>query len=290
MNKVSRFLLSPYPASASAWSMFKRSMLFGAFVFLFLLVFQPFGLNLIKERFILIISGYAVICVLVMLLLNIGFVRVFSGFFAENRWNSGKEIFWTLINILSIGLANAIYSSYLGMFPLNLKGVLMFETFTLLIGIIPVTISVLLRSGRLDRQFKKESQDINSSIPQSHTESPTAKIIEIKSEYAKDGFSVRSTDLLYIRSADNYIEVFFTEGEQIKQRMVRSSMKDQEKFLSTHPHFFRCHKRFLVNMDKVTHVSGNAQGLKLHLKGSSELIPVSRNYTKIIKEKLTVHP
>jgi DNA-binding LytR/AlgR family response regulator len=47
---------------------------------------------------------------------------------------------------------------------------------------------------------------------------------------------------------------------------------------------YRCHKSYLVNLAKVNHVSGNAQGYKLHLKDVEDQIPVSRKLNEEIKE------
>jgi hypothetical protein len=41
-----------------------------------------------------------------------------------------------------------------------------------------------------------------------------------------------------------------------------------------------------VNLPAVEHVSGNAQGYKLHLKNVQELVPVSRNLNAQLTEQL----
>jgi DNA-binding LytR/AlgR family response regulator len=48
---------------------------------------------------------------------------------------------------------------------------------------------------------------------------------------------------------------------------------------------FRCHKSYLINLTQVAHISGNAQGYKLHLQNSTIEIPVSRTLNATIKEK-----
>ena len=59
-----------------------------------------------------------------------------------------------------------------------------------------------------------------------------------------------------------------------------------EKQLSDLPQFFRCHRTYLVNLDRVGHVSGNAQGYKLHLEGIDNLVPVSRSLNEEINLRL----
>jgi DNA-binding LytR/AlgR family response regulator len=59
-----------------------------------------------------------------------------------------------------------------------------------------------------------------------------------------------------------------------------------EEALAPYPQFFRCHRAYIVNLAAVEHVSGNAQGYKLHLKDVAELIPVSRNLNSVLSSKL----
>ncbi len=68
--------------------------------------------------------------------------------------------------------------------------------------------------------------------------------------------------------------------------LVRSTLKRAEEILITHPNFFKCHRAFIVNLDKVVHVEGNAQGYKIKLDGYDELIPVSRNLNGEFSDKL----
>ncbi len=291
MNNILAFLRSPYPAVSSVRAMLIRSILFGLFVFLFLLLFQPFGLSQVKQDFISVIAGYGLICTLTMIILNIAVPRSFPGYFNERSWTSGREIFWTLINIGLIGLANALYSSYLGMFALGLKGIIMFEVYTFLIGVIPVSMGVLLKKEKLEKEFRSASETINSVMPHDNPGQPSAlsKGIELRSDYSGH-LTLNSNDLLFVRAADNYAEVFFIENGLVKQKMLRTSLRDMESALAGFPCFFRCHKSYLVNLDHVQRVSGNAQGLKLHLNYTNEEVPVSRNHTRTIRERLTVHP
>ena len=50
--------------------------------------------------------------------------------------------------------------------------------------------------------------------------------------------------------------------------------------------FFRCHRAYIVNLDKIEQVEGNAQGYKLKLQGTEDLIPVSRNLNSEFSDRL----
>jgi DNA-binding LytR/AlgR family response regulator len=42
------------------------------------------------------------------------------------------------------------------------------------------------------------------------------------------------------------------------------------------PFLFRCHRAYIVNLDRVTNIGGNAQGYRLSLSNNPEVVPVSR--------------
>ena len=69
--------------------------------------------------------------------------------------------------------------------------------------------------------------------------------------------------------------------KKVTYRVTLSSLEIQLKEASS---LIRCHRSYLVNLNKVKNISGNAQGLKLELINQSEIIPVSRNYIPIVKQ------
>jgi DNA-binding LytR/AlgR family response regulator len=82
------------------------------------------------------------------------------------------------------------------------------------------------------------------------------------------------------------VNVFLLDEEKPKSVLLRSTLKKMEEQLTGHEDFFRCHRMYIVNLAQVTEVSGNAQGLRLHLAGLKEPVPVSRSLTETVKEKL----
>lgn len=76
------------------------------------------------------------------------------------------------------------------------------------------------------------------------------------------------------------------EGNTITTKLLRSSLKKTEEDLKNHSQFCRCHRAYIVNLQKVESVTGNARGLKLTLKNCREEVPVSRSIHEEIREKL----
>ena len=96
-------------------------------------------------------------------------------------------------------------------------------------------------------------------------------------------FSVRRSNLYYIESDDNYIKVWYDDGEgNIKQYMVRCRLKTvEETFRGTS--LVRCHRKYIVNTErvKVLRKEGDAFVLELDTESIAP-IPVTKTYEKTV--------
>ena len=112
------------------------------------------------------------------------------------------------------------------------------------------------------------------------------KKIILSGDYQNEKIELFPEDLFLISSASNYIKVFHLRKNVLVHSIIRSTLKKAEETLSEYPNFFKCHRAFIVNLDKVVHVEGNAQGYKIKIDGHDELIPVSRNLNSEFSDKL----
>ena len=295
-----RPLLSrPYQLDTSAADRVRRALLFGGFVLLFLLIFQPFGLGLTGARLPWLALGYGAVCTGVMLLLNVLVPRLAKGWFQEAQWTVGREMAWTSVNVLLIGLTNALYTAGIGLAPWALATILNFTFYTVAVGLFPILVSVLLNESRLHREYARRSAEVDRQLQANlqhqaaappPPEPPSVHRIRIPAEGQADDLELEADALCFIRSADNYIEVYHRRGPHVERTVLRGSLKAVEEALRDDPRFMRCHKSHLVDLRKVQRVSGNAQGLKLHLEGLEEAVPVSRQLTAAVRERLAARP
>jgi hypothetical protein len=292
---VRNLLNRPYRHTASARKQSSAALFFGAFVFFFLAVFQPFQLNEYAGSTTLLALGYGLVTTAVMLLLNwVVQLAIVPNFFKEESWTLGREIFWTALNILLIGFGNVVYSWAIGLMSLNLQNLFWLLTYTVAVGVFPITIGILLNEVRLRKKFERESNAINQTIEIRHA-SPHASplkpehAVHIPSENQGESFAVAPKSLLLMKAAENYTEVFWDNQGTQKRSVVRANLKMLEDALVAHPQFKRCHKSYIVNLALVHHISGNAQGYKLHMEGFSAPIPVSRMLNNSIKNLLETY-
>ncbi|MCQ2179134.1 MAG: LytTR family transcriptional regulator [Bacteroidales bacterium] len=96
-------------------------------------------------------------------------------------------------------------------------------------------------------------------------------------------FSINSDNLYFLESDDNYIQVWYTDTEgEMKQYMLRCKLKTiEESFVESE--LVRCHRKFVVNMDKVATLRFESGGYFIDLdRKGLEPIPVSKSYEETI--------
>jgi hypothetical protein len=110
-------------------------------------------------------------------------------------------------------------------------------------------------------------------------ESPEPKeMLPFKDEKGIMRISVKTSDLLYLQAADNYVTIFYNHQQKPAKYMLRSSLKLIENDLTYSP-LIRCHRSYMVNFEKVKIIRREKDGLKLELESQVPIeIPVSKTY------------
>ncbi|PWU04696.1 MAG: hypothetical protein C5B52_01060 [Bacteroidetes bacterium] len=286
-----KILLQPFPLSESYSARFRTAVYFGIFVSLFLLIFRPFGIETGKfSSTLLVACYYGLICFSTLVICLVGIRALFPSWFVEARWTVWKEILFDSFCVILVASGNIVFSLYHYHATLRISYILNFLWITFTVGFLPLSIMILLRQMKLTRSYTKDAEGIESSINVESIQKETYshQKIEIISSNEKENFSLYIDDLLFIESADNYVKIIYLDKGSIQQKVIRNSLRNLEEQLSKYSAIYRCHRTYLVNLQKVIHASGNAQGIKLHLEGTNELIPVSRSLTQEIKQKIAV--
>lgn len=285
------FLQQPYPFSDNASRRLVFCLGIGIFIAFFLAVFAPFGFD---ELPTVVKWGHAslfgAVTFVVSSFLQVLLPIIFPTAFLETTWRSWKEIVFLLVTTLFIGAGNYLLMLYL--YPQNteLSGLLRAEIITLQVGIFPICFVVFMKQMTMYRRFSADAKEATADIQEENLSpvlpEPAMQKVQLRGDNQKEELIISPNNLFFVSSADNYVRLQFTEAGVQKSILLRSTLKKMEEQLADQPAFFRCHRMYLVNLQLVASVSGNAQGLKLHLHGVEEAIPVSRSLTETVKQKL----
>ncbi len=236
--------------------------------------------------------GYGLCCFISLIGLYLLVETRLTSFFNEASWKVWKEITWSFITISLIGICNFLYSTQIGLAKFSIINLIYLEAYTFAVGFFPIVIYILIKQNRLSKRYFTGSEHINLAIATNNInedQKDFIKTICIQSDNINEEIRLSIDDLIAIQSTDNYITVNYQLNNQLNRKVLRNSLKQVEIEFKEYQNLFRCHKSYLVNLDYVTKVSGNAQGYKLSLNYLDELIPVSRAHNDIIKTKLAEH-
>ncbi len=102
-------------------------------------------------------------------------------------------------------------------------------------------------------------------------------LIGIPDEKGVVKISLLLSNILYIESADNYIEIYYLDENLVKTTLIRNTLKTIEN-LFKNSMLKRCHRSYIVNVEKIKLAERKSGKLYLHLINIKSVIPVSRNY------------
>lgn len=71
-------------------------------------------------------------------------------------------------------------------------------------------------------------------------------------------------------------------------KKIRNTLKNMEDQLLDIHSIMRVHKAFIVNLDQIQEINGNAQGYQLTMGDEKIKIPVSRTYMKKFIAKMAI--
>ena len=95
-------------------------------------------------------------------------------------------------------------------------------------------------------------------------------------------------DFLYAQSEGNYSNIFYLNSQIVEKQLLRISLKNLEEQIGDDT-IFRCHRSYMINIQNSVHKKGNAQGFKISMKLTDEIVPVSRKYIYKISNKSIVN-
>ncbi|WP_340075751.1 LytTR family DNA-binding domain-containing protein [Leptobacterium sp. I13] len=262
--------LSFFKSNEYSWSIILISSVFLA---LFLLFYQPFGVNNYKPEndidFNWIIGMFSFGGVLfISLLIN---ERIIKPFINVKRLNLFIPL-WILWTLIFSGTINYLYYNYRGgwhdislvsylLYLFNFSSIVLFP-------IIGTTFYFRHRSLRLNyREILYLNKD----------SSKKDQLLFLSGEYRNSKIAVVPKNILYIESEDNYAAIHYMDNHRIKKYLIRSTLHNLNSNVSM-DFIFRCHRSYIVNIFNIEALFTKSNKYYLSLSGVEKRIPVSETY------------
>ncbi|MDT7828301.1 LytTR family DNA-binding domain-containing protein [Pricia sp. S334] len=111
------------------------------------------------------------------------------------------------------------------------------------------------------------------------------KLLVFHDHSGKMIFAIKFSQLLYVKSAGNYLELYYRKEDETLMELIRASIKElEDKIVGTD--VIRIHRSFLVNMERVSSFKKTRKGYAVQIQYASEMVPVSSGFKTVFEEIL----
>jgi len=274
------FKATEYPARYKTKGLEKNIGILFNVLFGFLILYKPFGVYEPELKF-----NYLIICIFHALSPSLIVYAYFSllNYYRSicrhsKQWTLFKELYQLLIVLFLVGVASFLMRDYIYNNPHNGSLRYFWEEVRncYLVG-------GLFYFHMLLTTFYSPSRSLTTPTPSAdlalrdHSVHDAYKTeLSIQTQVKQEGFSFCPNDLLFVKADGNYVELTLYNNGQLMTELKRISLRQFELQLSNYPFLFRCHRAYLVNLQRIKAVSGNSQGYLLSFELVAVKIPVSR--------------
>lgn len=301
------FLNRPYPFTFLPSRRIRQILPIWLVVILFLTLLKPFGLE--NNPDYIIFSVYMSSCgAIAGLITTVIIPLLFPLYFNEDKWTIKRNLIWVIcINIIFapimfFALNGFLIYMYNAFDEFTVKNFFKWFYIQFAFGV-PLGIVInLVNQNYLLKKYLKIAGNINHTGEKEklkqvqttlkHNKQNRIKNIEINPlEFEVDKsnkVTFEIENLIYVEALGNYINIVY-HNKGNRKIIIRETISNLEQKISESELIYKPHRSYLVNLKYIENITGDSQGLKIHLKGFEKIIPVSRNKTKEFKMLVTAN-
>ena len=253
-------------------------------IFLFILFFQPFPLDRFDfNNRLLFVAGFGAIIFLFMFLIRIAIPRILNNKNKTEDEPVSNSYLEGLFILILCSVAFTFYLRYVG--SVSISFYIVFKI--VLICLAPPAVLILNDKTKVLTQQNElllsERKMIQKQI-EKYEEDNLNKSISFVSDTGTESLTLLIAELVFVQSADNYVEISYSEDVNIRKKLIRNTLKNVEIQLKQYSNFIRCHRTYIVNIHYIEKLHQDFSSHWITIKGYPEKIPVSRQYLQKLRE------
>ncbi len=243
------------------------------FALLFLNLYTPFGVatwfEVSKPTLFIYASGVILAGVLVVALSRVIMYHSVRRGLQLRVWH---YLVWVAAEIVSMALFFTLFEIVIlddtRPFPDLLGKSVLNTSLTLILPYIMLWLYFSWHDSKLRLNGLKEHADGQGQKP----------MVPLRDEKGVLRMSLKRSDILYMQGSDNYVTVWYQAQNKVTRFMLRNTLRTMEDELKQES-VIRCHRSYLVNIEKVKLIRREKEGLALELDSTPpSTVPVSRTY------------
>lgn len=280
MNFVRSWFQKPFGLLDSGKSRWQLILFCGVFGCLFLNIFEPFNIGNwfsgSNASLFIIITFFSLAGMAALVLTQFAIRSLFR----VRLTTRASFFFWLLFEFFILSIVMHVANHIITKHPIS-DVVEYFQTLkhTLLVVMLPYSVAILLLYIQEQLQVVEElTLKVNRPV--------ATENLNIRDENGKVVFSLASKNILYFKSEDNYILLYYKVDNQLRKELIRTNLKKLEQELN-HPNFIRIHRSYMINSQNLVSASKTSRGYQVNMDLASEVaLPVSATYQRDFEDRL----
>jgi len=286
MLNILAWFARPYYFNFSNTYRLKTAVCVGFFVFIFLYIFRPFNLSILHVNdaleYTIVLGSISFFVVLVFLFIV---PLIFKSYFTDEKWNIGKNLFFTLNCFVAISFFCWCYSLLSKNENIPTASLFHFIYYSLAVGTFPLVLFYIIDEKISRKKRQKIVVNIKNNKP--FISKPIKNTtLTLRSKNSKEELTFHQNNIVYITSEGNYVCIYTKENNKLKESILRNTLTNVSKDLALYNSLIRCHKSYIINTKYVDDIQGNARGYILKSATIPFNIPVSRSFPKSLLKNL----
>ena len=278
MNLIIAYISQPFPLLDKNPARWFFALFCGGFATLFLYVFNPYDIQSwqydseLGQTIPIWLSGLLAIPVLIFTQI------ILRPWILKGKFSVWHAIVWLIIELFLLTLL--FFPIFGNQVPAGWPAIAEFIVVgkhTILIAFLPYLVALLFLSSR---------KNISPDIPDSDVrESNQTTFVSLLDENDKVALTIRKDHIMYLKSEDNYILLYYLNDHGPGRTLIRTNLKKLEAELDD-ADFMRIHRSYMVHLSKISKVEKSRKGYLLHLDSLPEKISVSAGFKVAFEEKM----
>jgi hypothetical protein len=283
VNKIVAWFQQPFRLLDSVRARWKLVIFCGVFGCLFLNIFQPFNLTewfvSVKTPLFIILTFFSAAGMAALALSQFAIRSLFKIQYTTR----GNYLLWLLVEFFLLSLAmHSVNVFFLELPFINLTEYLLTIKYTFGVLILPYFFAILLLY--LEAQLQAVEQltvKVNRAV--------TTDTVTIHDENGKAVLTLPLKNILYFKSEDNYILLYYKQDNQARKELIRTNLKKLEQELNF-ANLIRIHRSFMINTQNLLSAARTSRGYQVKMDSTEEPLPVSATYQSVFEEKVIQRP
>ncbi len=284
MTNINKWLRTPLPFYENYKQKILIPILLSLLVMIGIIILTPYENADMFFKQIVNVFQYGFIVIFISLFFSLILPEILPKIFNAEKWNIQKTIVLFLVTVFTIAISITVFVYFLDN-PNNKHFHLYFVKIfirSIILSFFPIIILVFYFERILRRKNHLRAIEIINELKtnQQSEQKRNNNLIYTFAKNTKDEIKIAENELLFVKAEGNYCLLTYRRKSIVMKQLIRSSLKDIEQILSKSNHFLRCHKSYIVNLDKISNITGNAKGYTFYLNETENTIPASRNLSK----------